>query len=68
MMCPAKFIPMPKGRGFLSGLSLNSTDNEETINIPYTGREILFSGNSSFSRMKGKNVNVGEYFYYRIFD
>ena len=45
---------------------ISSTDNEEVINIQYTGREILSSGKSSFSRMKGKSVNVGEYFYYKL--
>ena len=44
---------------------VNSRDNEENISISYTGREILQSGNSSFSRMKGRSVNVGEYFYYK---
>ena len=50
---------------FMNINGVNSTNNEESINIPYSGRELLHSGNSSFSRMKGKNVNVGEYFYYR---
>jgi oligoribonuclease (3'-5' exoribonuclease) len=45
---------------------VNSTDNEQAITIEYTGREVLSSGNSSFSRMKGKSVDVGEYFYYKL--
>lgn len=45
---------------------VNFTDNEEAINIEYTGRKVLSSGNSSFSRMKGKSVDVGEYFYYKL--
>lgn len=51
---------------FMNINGVNSTDNEEVINIEYTGREVLSSGNSSFSRMKGKSVNVGEYFYYKL--
>jgi DNA adenine methylase len=50
---------------FMNINGVNSTDNEEIINIPYSGKELFKSGNSSFSRMKGKNVNVGEYFYWR---
>lgn len=51
---------------FMNINGVNSTDNEEVINIKYTGREVLSSGNSSFSRMKGKSVDVGEYFYYKL--
>ena len=51
---------------FMNINGVNSTDNEEVINIKYTGREILSSGKSSFSRMKGKSVDVGEYFYYKL--
>lgn len=51
---------------FMNINGVNSTDNEEAINIEYTGREVLSSGNSSFSRMKGKSVDVGEYFYYKL--
>lgn len=51
---------------FMNINGVNSTDNEETINIQHTGRKILPSGKSSFSRMKGININVGEYFYYRL--
>jgi DNA adenine methylase len=51
---------------FMNINGVNSTDNEEDIHIPYTGKEIIYSGNSSFSRMKGKNVEVGEYFYYKL--
>lgn len=51
---------------FMNINGINSTDNEEVINIKYTSREILPSGKSSFSRMKGKNVDVGEYFYYKL--
>jgi DNA adenine methylase len=51
---------------FMNFNGINSKNNEETINIKYDNREILFSGKSSFSRMKGKNINVGEYFYYKI--
>lgn len=49
---------------FMNINGVNSSDNECNINIPHTDRELLFSGNSSFSRMKGKSINVGEYFYY----
>ena len=51
---------------FMNINGINSTDNEENVNIPYTGREVFNSGNSSFSRMKGKSVNVCEYFYYNL--
>lgn len=51
---------------FMNINGVNSTDNEEEINIKYTGREILSSGKSSFSRMKGRSINVGEYFYYKL--
>lgn len=50
---------------FMNINGINKTDNEENIKLTYTGRELLTSGNSSFSRMKGKNVEVGEYFYYK---
>lgn len=51
---------------FMNINNVNSTDNEEKLNISYTGKELLSSGNSSFSRMKGKMVEVGEYFYYKL--
>ena len=51
---------------FMNINNINSTDNEEVISIEYTGREVLLSGNSSFSRMKGKSVDIGEYFYYKL--
>lgn len=51
---------------FMNINGINKTNNEELINIPFTGREVLFSGNSSFSRMKKKSVTVSEYFYYRL--
>lgn len=51
---------------FMNINGVNSTDNKKAINIQYTGQEILPSGNSSFSRMKGKSVKVGEYFYYKV--
>ncbi len=50
---------------FMNINGINSKDNEEIINVSYTGKEILYSGNSSFSRMKGQKVDVGEYFYYK---
>ena len=53
---------------FMNINQVSSEDNEEDVSIKYTNKELLFSGNSSFSRMKGKNVNVGEYFYYKIQD
>ena len=48
---------------FMNINGINSKDNEEDINIEYSQKVILSSGNSSFSRMKGKSVEVGEYFY-----
>lgn len=51
---------------FMNINCINSMDNEETISIKYTDRKVLSSGNSSFSRMKGKSVDVGEYFYYKL--
>lgn len=50
---------------FMNINGVNSTDNEESMDVEHTGRVLLHSGNSSFSRMKGKNVDVGEYFYYK---
>lgn len=50
---------------FMNINGINLTDNEECINIEYSGREILSSGNSPFSRLKGKSINVKEYFYYK---
>lgn len=52
---------------FMNINAVSSKDNEEIINIEYTDKKIFHSGNSSFSRMKGKNVDVGEYFYYKIY-
>jgi DNA adenine methylase len=49
---------------FMNINGINITDNEENISIPYTNKEILSSGKSSFSRMKGNDVSVAEYFYY----
>ena len=51
---------------FMNINGINSTDNEETISIQYTGKEVIHSGNSSFSRMKCKNVDVCEYYYYKL--
>lgn len=51
---------------FMNINGINSTDNEENIDIDYTSKELLLSGNSSFSRIKGKNINVKEYFYYKM--
>ena len=51
---------------FMNINGINDTDNEENININYTGKQLLTSGNSSFSRMKGKSVDVQEYFYYKL--
>ena len=48
---------------FLNINGINSKDNEEIISAQYNEKILLDSGNSSFSRMKGKNVNVQEYFY-----
>lgn len=53
---------------FMNINGVNSNDNEETINIQYTEKKAISSGNSSFSRMKGKNVDVAEYFYYKLND
>ncbi len=50
---------------FMNMNGVNGSDNEEVITIPYTDKVLLKSGNSSFSRMKGKSVEVGEYFYYK---
>lgn len=50
---------------FMNLNQVNKTDNEEVVNISFTSKTILRSGNSSFSRMKGKIVDVGEYFYWR---
>lgn len=51
---------------FMNINGVNVKDNEEKIDLDYTGKAILNSGNSSFSRMKGNLVNVGEYFYYKL--
>lgn len=50
---------------FLNINGVNSTDNEEPISVKFDQKILLNSGNSSFSRMKGKSVNVQEYFYVR---
>lgn len=50
---------------FMNINGVNSTDNEEIMDLEYTEKLLLHSGNSSFSRMKGKTVNVKEYFYYK---
>ena len=53
---------------WVSGLKcywfMNFNNDEKDIKIPYTGKELFLSGKSSFSRMKNKDVNIGEYFYY----
>jgi DNA adenine methylase len=51
---------------FMNINGVNKTDNEESVNIPFTGRTLFSSGNSSFSRMKKRNVDVSEYFYYKV--
>lgn len=53
---------------FLNINNVNASDNEENISIHYTGKELLNSGKSSFSRMKGNDVFVGEYFYYKLYE
>lgn len=50
---------------FMNINDINGKDNEIGISLPYSGKVVLSSGNSSFSRMKKKMVNVGEYFYWR---
>jgi len=52
---------------FMNINGVNGTDNEEDITIDYTDKVLISSGNSSFSRMKKKSVNVSEYFYYKTF-
>lgn len=44
---------------------VNGQDNEKAMPIEFTDKVLINSGNSSFSRMKGKSVNVEEYFYYK---
>ena len=51
---------------FMNINGINSKDNEINISIPYTNKHVLSYGNSSFSRMKGISVDVGDYFYYKI--
>ena len=50
---------------FLNINGVNSSDNEETLSIPFDEKILLKSGKSSFSRMKGNDVKVQEYFYYK---
>lgn len=50
---------------FLNFNGVNKTDNETERDFQYDDKVILKSGKSSFSRMKGQQVNVGEYFYYK---
>jgi len=44
---------------------INSKDTEAELPFSYSGKEELCTGKSSFSRMKGIDVNVREYFYYK---
>lgn len=66
-------IPINQLTSWLNGLpcswfmninGVNGSDNEIQLDIPYTGKELFRSGNSSFSRLKMKSVVVEEYFYY----
>lgn len=50
---------------FMNINGVSGKDNEENINISFTEKVLLPSGNSAFSRLKGNHVNVSEYFYYR---
>lgn len=50
---------------FMNLNGINGSDNDIGVSIPYSGKVVLSSGNSSFSRMNKKIVNVGEYFYWR---
>ena len=50
---------------FMNMNGVNGTDNEQSLQLEYDEKVLLYSGNSSFSRMKKKMVNVEEYFYYR---
>jgi len=50
---------------FLNLNGVNKMDNEEVLDILFDEKVLISSGNSSFSRMKGNNVKVGEYFYYK---
>lgn len=51
---------------FMNINSVNGADNEEIITTPFTEKKLLTSGKSSFSRMKGKDVTVRDYFYYNL--
>ena len=53
---------------FLNINGINGKDNGLDLPISYTDKLLLKSGNSSFSRMKGKQVNVKEYFFYKTYD
>lgn len=51
---------------FMNINGVSGKDNEENIDIPFTEKVLLPSGNSAFSRLKGNHVKVSEYFYYKL--
>lgn len=51
---------------FLNLNNINKNDNEESLPIAYTGKEVFCSGQSTFSKLKNRNVSVGEYFYWKV--
>jgi len=51
---------------FMNLNNVNKCDHEESFPIAYTGKDIFCSGKSSFSRLKNREVTVGEYFYWKV--
>lgn len=48
---------------FMNMNGINREDNEQAVTFQFTDKVLLKSGKSSFSKMKGKDVTVSEYFY-----
>lgn len=59
------YINSLKGKWYMNINGINGTDNEIQMPLNNCEKILIKSGNSSFSRLKNKIVNVEEYFYYK---
>lgn len=60
-----QWIQKTNGTWFLTMNGLNKRDNQIPIQLPKHQKVLLNSGKSSFSNLKGEEVAVSEYFYYK---
>lgn len=59
------FLQKTEGQWFLTMNGYNKEDHEIDMQLPKHKKTSLTSGKSSFSNLKGEEVTVSEYFYYK---